>query len=93
MNPEDKGRRFILSFYLSDDMISIFEPQVRNSGIIGGKFLEKSRVPKPGSSMDNPTYYGPADFAIGAVVEGEVVSDYSFLWAMGNWGRSVYCYL
>ncbi|XP_075717005.1 EF-hand domain-containing protein 1 isoform X2 [Rhinoderma darwinii] len=69
MNPEDKGRRFILSYYLSDDMISIFEPQVRNSGIIGGKFLEKSRVPKPGSSMDNPIYYGPADFAIGAAVE------------------------
>ncbi|XP_056420005.1 EF-hand domain-containing protein 1 isoform X2 [Hyla sarda] len=69
MNPEDKGRRFILSYYLSDDMISIFEPQIRNSGIIGGKFLEKSRVPKPGSSMDNPTYYSPAEFTIGAVVE------------------------
>ncbi|KAM4771458.1 EF-hand domain-containing protein 1 [Rhinophrynus dorsalis] len=68
-NPEDKGRRFILSYYLSDDRISIFEPQVRNSGIIGGKFLERSRVPKPGCSIDNPSYYGPADFAIGAVVE------------------------
>ncbi|XP_069830151.1 EF-hand domain-containing protein 1 [Dendropsophus ebraccatus] len=69
MNPEDKGRRFILSYYLSDDMISIFEPQVRNSGIIGGKFLEKSRVPKPGSSMDDPIYYSPEDFTIGGVVE------------------------
>uniref|UniRef100_A0A8C5MN70 EF-hand domain containing 1 n=1 Tax=Leptobrachium leishanense TaxID=445787 RepID=A0A8C5MN70_9ANUR len=69
MNPEDKGRRFILSYYLSNDMISIFEPPVRNSGIIGGKFLEKTRVPKPDSSIDNPSYYGPADFAIGAVVE------------------------
>ncbi|XP_068135101.1 EF-hand domain-containing protein 1 [Hyperolius riggenbachi] len=69
MNPEDKGRRFILSYFLSDDMISIFEPQVRNSGIIGGKFLERSRVPKPGSSIDDPSYYGPEDFHIGAVVE------------------------
>ncbi|XP_053314609.1 EF-hand domain-containing protein 1 [Spea bombifrons] len=69
MNPEDKGRRFILSYYLSDDTISIFEPQIRNFGIIGGKFLEKSRVPKPGSSIDSPSYYGPADFAIGGVVE------------------------
>ncbi|KAM9316086.1 EF-hand domain-containing protein 1 [Gastrophryne carolinensis] len=69
MNPEDKQRRFILSFFLSDDMMSIFEPQIRNSGIIGGKFLEKTRVPKPGSSTDNPSYYGPADFYIGSVVE------------------------
>ncbi|KAG8545694.1 hypothetical protein GDO81_020488 [Engystomops pustulosus] len=69
MNPEDKERRFILSYYLSDDTISIFEPQIRNSGIIGGKFLEKSRVTKPGSTMDNPVYYGPDDFTIGSVVE------------------------
>ncbi|XP_066451391.1 EF-hand domain-containing protein 1 [Eleutherodactylus coqui] len=69
MNPEDKGRRFILSYYLSDDTISIFEPQIRNSGIIGGKFLERSKIPKPDSSIDNPSYYGPADLTIGAVVE------------------------
>lgn len=69
-NPEDEGRRFILSYYLSSDMISIFEKTTRNSGIIGGKFLEKTRVPKPGSTVDKPEYYSPADFAIGATVEG-----------------------
>ncbi|KAL1254124.1 hypothetical protein QQF64_016353 [Cirrhinus molitorella] len=68
-NPLDEGRRFILSYYLSDDMISVFERSTRNSGIIGGKFLEKTRVPKPGSSVENPEYYGPADFSIGATVE------------------------
>lgn len=51
-------------------MISIFERPKRNSGIIGGKFLEKTRVPKPGSSVEKPEFYGPADFAIGATVEG-----------------------
>lgn len=51
-------------------MISIFERSTRNSGIIGGKFLEKTRVPKPGSSVENPEYYTPADFSIGATVEG-----------------------
>lgn len=51
-------------------MISIFEKSTRNSGIIGGKFLEKTRVPKPGSSVENPEYFGPADFSIGATVEG-----------------------
>ncbi|XP_047429908.1 EF-hand domain-containing protein 1 [Mugil cephalus] len=67
--PEDQGRRFILSYFLSTDMISIFERPSRNSGIIGGKFLEQTRVPKPGSTVENPEFYSPADFAIGATVE------------------------
>lgn len=74
MNPEDEGRRFILSYFLSNDMISIFEKPTRNSGIIAGKFLEKTRIPKPSSTIENPEYYSPADFAIGATVEGNVLS-------------------
>lgn len=31
--PIDQERRFIISYYLSDDTISVFEPPVRNSGI------------------------------------------------------------
>nr|XP_046229787.1 EF-hand domain-containing protein 1 [Scatophagus argus] len=68
-SPEDEGRRFILSCFPSDGMISIFEQPVRNSGFIGGKFLKKMRVPKPGSTAENPEFYSPADFAIGATVE------------------------
>ncbi|KAM6953937.1 EF-hand domain-containing protein 1 [Aplochiton taeniatus] len=68
-NPQNAGRHFILCYYLSNDMISIFERSTRNSGIIGGKFLEKTRIPKPGCSVDNPVFYTPADFAIGATVE------------------------
>ncbi|XP_035535187.1 EF-hand domain-containing protein 1 [Morone saxatilis] len=68
-NPEDEVRRFILSYFLSNDVISIFEKPTRNSGIIGGKFLEKTRIPKPGSTVENPVFYSPADFAIGATVE------------------------
>ncbi|KAM4529548.1 EF-hand domain-containing protein 1 [Fundulus diaphanus] len=67
--PEDEGRRFTLSYYLSDDMISVYEKQTRNSGIIGGKFLKKTHVPKPGSTVDNPEFYSPADLAIGATIE------------------------
>lgn len=66
---EDKNRRFIISYRLSDDMITIYEPQVRNSGTIGGKFLERTRVAKPGGSPEQPQFYGPQDFYIGAVVE------------------------
>uniref|UniRef100_UPI0037E71C01 EF-hand domain-containing protein 1 n=1 Tax=Semicossyphus pulcher TaxID=241346 RepID=UPI0037E71C01 len=68
-NPDDEGRRFVLSYYLCDDMISIFEKPTRNSGIIAGKFLEKTRIPKPGSTVENAEFYSPADFAIGATVE------------------------
>ncbi|XP_016065312.1 PREDICTED: EF-hand domain-containing protein 1 isoform X1 [Miniopterus natalensis] len=67
--PEDKGRRFVLSYFLATDMISIFEPPVRNSGIIGGKYLGRTKVVKPHSSVENPIYYGPSDFTIGAVIE------------------------
>ncbi|KAJ7988088.1 hypothetical protein DPEC_G00320000 [Dallia pectoralis] len=68
-NPHDEGRRFILSYFLSNDMISIFEKSTRNSGIIGGRFLEKTRVPKPGSTLEKPEFYGPGDFSIGTTVE------------------------
>lgn len=69
IKPEDRGRRFIISYRLSDDMITIHEPPVRNSGIIGGKFLERTRVAKPVCTPDQPQFYGPQDFSIGAVVE------------------------
>ncbi|KAM8832923.1 EF-hand domain-containing protein 1 isoform 2-T2 [Spinachia spinachia] len=66
-HPGDENRRFVLSYFLSDDMISIFEKPTR--GIIGGKFLKKTRIAKPGSTVDDPEFYSPADFAIGATVE------------------------
>lgn len=49
IKPEDLGRKFIISYRLADDSVTIYEPQMRNSGIIGGKFLERSRVAKPGN--------------------------------------------
>jgi len=65
---EDQGRKFIISYRLSDDTIGVYEPPMRNSGIIGGKFLENSRVAKPGTSLDKPLFYGPQDFLIGSVI-------------------------
>lgn len=66
---EDKLRRFILSYRLADDMITVYEKAQRNSGIIGGKFLERTRVTKKGCSIDNPEFYTPSDFSIGAKIE------------------------
>jgi hypothetical protein len=57
----DRDRKFVVSFFPADDTISVFEPHLRNSGIIGGKFLEKARIKKP--HVD--AYYGPADFFVG----------------------------
>lgn len=57
----DRDRRFIISLFPSDDTISVFEPRQRNSGILGGKFMEKGRILKP----DNKSYYQSADFHIG----------------------------
>ena len=51
-HPNDSERRFIISYFLSDDSILVYEPPMRNSGIIGGKFLERDRIKKP----DQPAY-------------------------------------
>jgi hypothetical protein len=66
---EDEHRKFIISYYLSDDTMTIFEPPQRNAGILGGKFLERMRVAKPNSSSDQPSFYQPQDFAIGTTIE------------------------
>ncbi|KAK3586545.1 hypothetical protein CHS0354_022677 [Potamilus streckersoni] len=70
--PIDMERRFIISYFLSDDTIVVFEPPVRNSGIIGGKFLERGRIKKPnqipyGTKMSE--YYLSHDLFVGALVD------------------------
>ncbi|ORX56052.1 hypothetical protein BCR36DRAFT_346610 [Piromyces finnis] len=59
---QNMDRRFIISYHVSDDKISIYEPMQRNSGItsgyfakvfkktagiVGGKYLESNYVKKP----------------------------------------------
>lgn len=39
--PEDIDRHFIMTYFLSDDSLQVYEPNQRNSGIREGKFLEK----------------------------------------------------
>jgi EF-hand domain-containing protein 1 len=47
----DVGRQFIVQYFMADDTISVFEPPVRNSGILGGKFLERGIKYKPGTEV------------------------------------------
>ncbi|EGD76494.1 EFHC1 protein [Salpingoeca rosetta] len=66
-NPIDAERRFIVSYHLSSDTISIFEPRSRETH--GGKFLEATRVRKPGCDKHNPVYYGDFDLYPGMELE------------------------
>jgi hypothetical protein len=42
--PEDRRRQFVVSYYLCDKTMAIFEAIVPNSGFRGGKFLQRTRV-------------------------------------------------
>jgi EF-hand domain-containing protein 1 len=68
--PEDLERRFIISFFLSDDSISIYEPAQKNSGIVEGKFLERRKYKNV-----NGEWVTPTDLAIGGDVK---INGYSF---------------
>ena len=64
--PEDLDRRFIISFYLSDDTIGIYEPLQKNSGILSGKFLERNQY----KNFDNlPNIITPSDMPLGGDVK------------------------
>ena len=38
----------MLSCFLSDDSLAVFEPVRKNTGIVGGKYLERGQVRIPG---------------------------------------------
>jgi len=61
--PEDEMRRFVIQFYPADDSIAIYEPAIRNSGIMGGKFLSRFKHKKADGSL-----FTPEDFPIGGTV-------------------------
>jgi len=64
-SPADGERNFIVSFFLVDGSLQIFEPPQRNSGVMAGKFLERSAVYKPGAGRHK---YRATDFGVGAVI-------------------------
>jgi len=63
--PEDRERLFIISYYLADDTIGVYEPPARNSGFMGGKFMERCRAKAHASDQ----FYKPTDMFVGAVME------------------------
>ncbi|XP_075910234.1 EF-hand domain-containing family member C2 [Petromyzon marinus] len=70
-NPLDEGRRFVVSYFLEDDTISVFEQEQRNSGVVAGRFLERGAVEKPGQPRFGtaaPARFLAPDLHVGAVV-------------------------
>lgn len=70
--PEDVDRRFIISYYLADDTLGIFEPAQKNSGVVEGKFLERRKYK---NKHNGDKFICPSDI----VVAGDIViNSYSF---------------
>ena len=59
--PDDESRKFIISFYCGDDTIQVYEVCDKNSGRIGGKFMERKKHKSPVTQA----YYEEKDFLIG----------------------------
>ena len=62
--PDDENREFIISFYCGDDTIQVYEVCDKNSGRIGGKFMEKKKHTSPITG----TYYDEKAFLIGRTI-------------------------
>ncbi|KAF1429281.1 EF-hand domain-containing family member C2, partial [Spheniscus humboldti] len=70
-SPIDTDRKFIISYFLSDDTISVFEHIQQNTGILGGKFLERGRIKKPGQELfksEPSEYFKAQNLFVGARV-------------------------
>ncbi|KAL2768831.1 EF-hand domain-containing family member C2 [Daubentonia madagascariensis] len=75
----DVDRLFVISYFLSDDTMSVFEPIEKNSGITGGKFLKRSRVKRPGQEVfksELSEYVKAEELYVGATIN---VNGYLFL--------------
>ena len=62
--PSDEERRFILSYYVKDESIQIYEICDRNSGRVSGKFLERKRMKNPYTN----NYYSEKDLLVGNTI-------------------------
>lgn len=61
---EDRQRRFIVTYFMNNDTISIYEKFGRNSGFIGGKFLERGKI----KDAETGEYYNTKDLYPGRTI-------------------------
>jgi len=62
--PDDENREFIISFFCGDDTILIYEVCDKNSGRIGGKFMDRKNHKNPVSGNN----YAEQDFLLGRTI-------------------------
>jgi len=60
---EHQARMFIISYFMADDTLSVFESTQRNSGIMAGKFLERGPHLKPDGGK-----FAISDLFVGATI-------------------------
>jgi hypothetical protein len=63
--PDDESRTFIVSFYCGDETAQVYEVCDKNSGRIGGRFMERKKQRNPVSG----NHYRECDFVVGRTVQ------------------------
>ena len=61
--PQDVVRRFSIAFFPSDDTMSVFEPPLRNTGVMGGKMLRRGEY-----KTNQGKEFDPATFVPGSTI-------------------------
>lgn len=62
--PSDSERKFIVSFFVRDDTIQIFETAEKNSGRVSSKFMERQKQKNPYTNK----YYSEKDIVVGSTL-------------------------
>jgi hypothetical protein len=62
--PADSERKFLVSVFVRDDTVQIFETAEKNSGRISSKFMERQKHKNPYTNK----YYAEKDFVVGNTI-------------------------
>jgi len=76
--PDDSKRRFVISFFMVDQTIAVYEPPVSNSGFVGGKFLERQRIRTHGTTKQDCKYITDKDM-LQDLPHAITINNYPFL--------------
>lgn len=63
--PTDEGREFIICYFMNDNTLQVQEPPKKNTGVMGGKFLQRKKYKHPTEDR----HYSYGDFFAGAKVQ------------------------
>jgi len=62
--PTDQGREFIICYFMNNNTLQVQEPPKKNTGVMGGKFLQRKKYKHP----EEDRSYTYSDFYAGARV-------------------------